>query len=76
MGPRASLKGCGKFAILFTLMNELWGVLFFRMSATSMYAINLFIFYTKINLFHVNFILDSVLQEAQVGLHNVLTIYG
>ena len=46
------------------------------MSATPTYAINLLIFYTKINLHNVNFILDSVLQEAHVGLHNVLTIYG
>lgn len=57
-------------------MNALWGVPVFHMSATSMYAIHLFIFYNKINLYHVNFILDSVLQDAHLGLHNVLTIHG
>ena len=57
-------------------MNELWGVIFTHLSTTSTYAINLLIFYTKINLYNVNFILDSVLQAAHVGLHNVLSIYG
>jgi len=48
---------------------------FHHMSAISTYACNLFIFYTKINLYHVHFILDSVLREPQVGLHNVLIKY-
>jgi hypothetical protein len=52
------------------------GSFFTHMPATSTYAINLFIFYTKITLYHINFILDSVLQEAHVGLHNILIIYG
>jgi len=58
-------------------INErLMGSFFIHMSATSTYAINLFIFYTKIKLYRINFILYSVLQEANVGLHNILIIYG